>query len=145
MNRNTIRRNFEIVASGAADRAAEVVTDDYVNHESGRQPPECRVPGPAGFAAAIRWLNSIFSDLEFDEKLLICEGDYAALHCVMSGRHTGAVGGMPPTGRRVSVRQIQLFRLSGGRIAEHWMTQDDLSLLSQLGLAPDVVLPAGEA
>lgn len=131
-NKDVIRRNFEIVAAGEADRAAEVVTGDYINHESGRQPPECRVPGPAGLAAAIRWLNSIFSDVEFSEQFLICEGDLAAFHGTLSGRHTGAAEGMPPTGRRVWVRQTHMFRLSDGKIAEHWMTQDDLSLLEQL-------------
>lgn len=132
--KDTVRRQFEIITTAAADRASEVVTENYINHESHRQPPDCRVPGPAGFAAAIRWLNAIFSDLEFDEKLLLCDGDHAVFYCVMRGRQTGPFGGIAGVGQRVSIRQTNLFRLSGGRIAEHWMTQEDLTLLSQLGI-----------
>lgn len=134
LNRATVRRSFEIIPSGADDRAAEMVTDDYVNHAPGQQPPECRVPGPGGLAAAIRWINAAFSDLRFSEKLLVSEEYHAAFHCVMTARQTGAFAGLPPTERAVSITQTHLFRICGGRIAEHWLTQDDgLGLLRQLG------------
>jgi predicted ester cyclase len=133
MNRATVRRTFEIISSGADDRAAEVVTDDYVNHAANQQPPECRVPGPAGFAAAIRWINAIFSDLQFEEKLLTCDEDHAAFHCVMTGRQTGMLGGIVPTGCTVSIAQTHRFRMVGGRIAEHWLTQNEVSLPQQMG------------
>jgi ketosteroid isomerase-like protein len=139
VNRATVRRTFEIISSGADDRAAEVVTDEYVNHAGAQQPPQCRVPGPAGFAAAIRWINAVFSDLRFDERLLVCDEDHAAFHCVMTGRQTGALGSIPPTGRVVSIVQTHLFRMRGGRIAEHWLMQDDAGLLEQIGVPTEVV------
>ncbi|HLH69077.1 MAG TPA: ester cyclase [Candidatus Dormibacteraeota bacterium] len=143
VNRATVRRAFEIISSGAADRAAEVVTDEYVNHAGIQQPPQCRVPGPAGFAAAIRWINAVFSDLRFNEKLLVCDENHAAFHCVMTGRQTGTLGGIAPTGRAVSIAQTHLFRMAGGRIAEHWLTQDDVGLLQQIGVPAGTVSGEG--
>ena len=52
----------------------------------------------------------------------------------MSGRHTGSLMGQGPTGREFAVRHVYIWRIEGGRIAEHWGSRDDLGLLGQLGL-----------
>ena len=45
--------------------------------------------------------------------------------------------GMPPSGRPVEVRLIDIMRFDdAGLIAEHWGVVDMLSLLQQLGAIP---------
>jgi predicted ester cyclase len=44
--------------------------------------------------------------------------------------------GMPPTGKRISVTGIDIFRFEGGKIVEHWNQSDMLGLLQQLGAIP---------
>ena len=41
--------------------------------------------------------------------------------------------GLPPTGARVTVRGMSLFRIADGRIVEHWAFADELGFLAQLG------------
>jgi predicted ester cyclase len=45
----------------------------------------------------------------------------------MRGTHRGAFQGIAPTGKRVEVRAIDMFRISGGKIVEHWGHADDPS------------------
>ena len=42
----------------------------------------------------------------------------------------------PATGQRFSARQFHLFRLAGGRLAEHIAVRDDLDMLTPLGFIP---------
>ena len=51
---------------------------------------------------------------------------------------TDTVGfmGMPPTGRRIRVGAIQIFRFANGKIVESWAARDDLGVLKQLGHWP---------
>ena len=41
---------------------------------------------------------------------------------------------MPPTGRRVAVHHIHIYRLADGQIVDHQAVRDDLGMLQQLGL-----------
>jgi predicted ester cyclase len=38
------------------------------------------------------------------------------------------------SGRRVEVDHVHIWRVADGRLAEHWMVRDDLSMLHQLGV-----------
>jgi predicted ester cyclase len=87
--------------------------------------------------ARARALNTGLSDLR-SEPLQVLEGDGSvAVVFVMRGRHTGPysspLGIVPPTGRSVAVRTIDVLTISEGRIAAIWVNADDLGLLVQLG------------
>ena len=53
-------------------------------------------------------------------------GDDAAV--VMRGTHLGEFQGIAPTGKGVEVKAIDMFRISGGKIVEHWGHADDPSV-----------------
>jgi predicted ester cyclase len=69
---------------------------------------------------------------------LIAEGDRVALRGKVRGVHKGALMGIPPTGREISLPLFIMYRLAGGKIVQHWMVVDTLELLRQLGQAPGV-------
>ena len=56
-----------------------------------------------------------------------------AAHTMMSGTHQGDFFGLPPTGKKIAVMQMQIERIKNGKIVEHWRLTDDLALLRQLG------------
>jgi predicted ester cyclase len=56
------------------------------------------------------------------------------------GTREGEMGGIPPTGKHVSISGMSVARFEGGKIAEMWSTWDTLGYLQQLGLIP----PLGE-
>jgi predicted ester cyclase len=59
--------------------------------------------------------------------------DKIVLRCTFRGINTRDWMGHPPTGKSFVVDHIHIYRLEGGRVAEHWGTRDDLGMLRQLG------------
>ena len=55
---------------------------------------------------------------------------------------TGGLLGIPPTGKQVRIGGISIFRLTEGKIAEHWEQLDRLALMQQLGVIPAPAAPA---
>ena len=93
--------------------------------------------------ARARALNAGLSDLQ-SEVLQIVEGAGAvdgdgavALAFVMRGTHTGPypspLGILPPTGRSLAIRTIDVLTMTEGRVSAIWVNADDLGLLLQLG------------
>ena len=47
----------------------------------------------------------------------------------------GPFMGNAPTGKKVSVRGMQISRFANGRLVERWGSSDQLGMLQQLGLS----------
>ena len=63
------------------------------------------------------------------------EGDVVAARVLTEGTNLGKLNGiLPPTGKRFSARQSHWFRVEDGKLAEHWATRDDLTVMLQLGV-----------
>jgi predicted ester cyclase len=104
-----------------------------VDHE----PAHPELPtGPESVKRTVRHLHRAFGELRFEVEDEIGEGDRVVQLVTMSGRHTGPLMGREPTGRAFAVRHVYIWRVTDGRIAEHWGSRDDLGLLVQLGLLP---------
>jgi len=89
--------------------------------------------GPKGFLATSQWLCAAFTELRFEHFEVLAEDERVAVLATMTGRHTGAFQGLPPTNHRFAQRQFHLFRLRAGQIVEHAAQRDDLGLLLHLG------------
>jgi steroid delta-isomerase-like uncharacterized protein len=111
----------------------EFMTPDFVSHEE-------EVPGvPLDRESLIRrgaTMHSAFPDLKATLEDMIAEGDRVVARSTWSGTHTGELMGLPPTGRRVSVGVIDIVRIAGGKIVEHWGEMDSMGLMQQLGVIP---------
>jgi predicted ester cyclase len=71
-------------------------------------------------------LNSVgFPDLSVTVEEVMAEGDRVTARVVMRGTHQGEFQGLASTGKRVEVRTIDMFRISNGKIVEHWGHSDD--------------------
>ena len=62
-----------------------------------------------------------FPDLRISVQQMVAEGDKVAVLWTFQGTHTGSgYEGLPPTGTRVEVRGITIWRFVDGRIVEEW-------------------------
>lgn len=64
-----------------------------------------------------------FSGLEFVERLesvLVAEGDLVVHRSRSRFRHVGPILGVEPTDRVVTVDHVEMWRVAGGKIVEHW-------------------------
>jgi steroid delta-isomerase-like uncharacterized protein len=108
----------------------DYLAEDYVDHD----PPFGTPGGRAGMRGAAAMFRDAFPDWHTEVGHLIAEGDLVCERFTASGVQRGAVMGVPPTGNTVTLPGIQIFRISGGKIAERWGQLDELGLLRQLGL-----------
>ncbi|MGY1618265.1 ester cyclase [Geodermatophilus sp. SYSU D00691] len=86
----------------------------------------------ADYAEGLRAVVRAFPDYRWEIEHLLVDGDVVAAHFTDTGTHRGEWLGVPATGRRVTAREFAFYRWAGGRIAEVWVTADDLGVLEQL-------------
>lgn len=79
------------------------------------------------------FLRAAFPDLELRPRLVVAEGELVAGHFAARGTHLGLFQGVPATGRRWEAACTAVYRVADGRIADAWVTWDQLALLEQLG------------
>jgi len=102
---------------------------DFVSHN---RPPE--LPGGVeGVKAFFAVFRDALPDVDVTVDELIGEGEWVAVATTTRGTHTGAdLLGVPPSGRRVEVKGIDMVRVRDGRIVEHRGLTDIVGLLRQL-------------
>jgi steroid delta-isomerase-like uncharacterized protein len=81
--------------------------------------------------------TAIFPDSVQTIKLLIAEGNYVAAWVTYEGTQQGAMGPFPPSGRTAQFDFGAMFRIDSGKIAEWWVTWDNVKILRSLGHLPD--------
>ena len=77
-----------------------------------------------------------FPDLAVTVDDIVAEGDKVVLRSTGRGTHTGDLQGIPPTGKSMTISAIDIFRVSGGRIAEQGEMFDQMGMMQQLGVIP---------
>ena len=63
----------------------------------------------------------------------MAEGDEVVIRFASTGTQLGEFQDMAPTGRKVRIQEMAIFRLSHGKIVEQWGMPDIHGLLAQLG------------
>jgi steroid delta-isomerase-like uncharacterized protein len=127
-NAEVVRRFFQgIINEGRLELADEVLAPDYRDHA----PLTAEVPGPEGFKRRMQLLARSFEmRIAIDD--MTVEEDRVAFRWTMTGKHVGEFGGVPPTGRAVTLTGLNLERLRNGRIVEHWSEYDRMGLMHQV-------------
>jgi len=62
--------------------------------------------------------------------------DRLAIRFIATGTHRGEFIGYPPTGKKLKVNQINLYRFDGDKIAETWQLMDMVGFLRQINALP---------
>ena len=131
-NASIVRRWFAEYNRGNLAVAGELVAPDLINHDA---PPDLP-PGREGYLRYIADVRAGLPDLRVTIEDLLADGDRVAVRLTLRGTHRGDLSGLAPTGKQVTLPQLNLFRLAGGRIVERWAIHDSLALLQQLGVLP---------
>jgi steroid delta-isomerase-like uncharacterized protein len=118
----------------ADDRFAE----DILLHSPATERP---VQGRAAVVDFIVKLRVAFPDLHMAVEDLIAASDRIVTRCTTTGTHLGDYFGVPPTGHRVEITEVQIFRIEDTRIHELWLVFDVLGVLQQLHMIPAGGLP----
>jgi steroid delta-isomerase-like uncharacterized protein len=109
----------------------ELVARDYIEHDP--------LPGQGTGLQGVKDRYRIIIDAldpTFTIEDVIAEGDKVVVRWMNSGTNVGDFFGIPATGRTFGIAGIDIYRVAGGKLAEHWHVVDMFSQMQQLGLIP---------
>ena len=116
------------------DLLDEAYAPDVVWHEPDGQ----EIRGLEQAKQFVTTYKTALPDLNITVEDVIGEGDKVVTRVTLRGTHQGETEEFgPPTGRQLEVSGITISRIEGGKIVEDWDSYDNLSVMQQLGLAPE--------
>ena len=132
-NKAVIRRLLEEVWSqGDLAAADEMVDAHMIDHVTRPGNPI----GLEGFKQSVTMFRNAFPDLEISSDDQITAGDKVAVVWTARGTHLGDLMGIAPTGKRIEVRGMYMYRFADGKVVERAGARDMLGLMQQIGAIP---------
>jgi steroid delta-isomerase-like uncharacterized protein len=133
--------------SHAANIATQKKMGDAVNHRRFQEfhqifapnvvdhdPADDQGPGPEGFIHWFTQFHSAFPDFQIAVEHMVADDDNVAIAYRISGTQEGPFNGIPPTGKRISVRGMQIAKFNAdAQIVERWGASHELGILQQIG------------
>jgi steroid delta-isomerase-like uncharacterized protein len=132
-NKALIRRLVEEIQNQHnVDAFDEFFAPSFVNYD-----PLPGLPGTLEGAKQLhRMLFAAFPDLKMTIHDQAADGDKVWTRKTASGTHQGELLGVPATGKHVSWNIIDVMTIRNGKVTEHWVVADVMSLMQQLGAVP---------
>ncbi|MFC4543231.1 ester cyclase [Halosolutus amylolyticus] len=125
----------EIWTEGNLDTIDEIFAEEFVLHDPSTD-DEPR--GRDDYRDYVETYREAFPDVEYEVETVIVEDETAAVRYTACGTHEGEFMGLEPTGDRVSVSGMEMYRVEDGRIVELWTSYDALGLFQELGVLPPI-------
>ena len=119
----------EAVTTGHLERLRDVMAGDVQDHD----PAADQAKGVEGFIHFFTQFRSAFPDLAVAVEHLVADEDNVAFAYTITGTHKGNFLGIPPTGKKIKARGLQISRFKDGKIVERWGSSDELGILQQIG------------
>ena len=129
-NKAVARAVFEVWGTGEIERLDELVAADVVHHDP--YDPHA-AEGLAGMKRTIELNRNAFPDMQLTVEDQVAERDKVVTRWRGEMTHTGALGRVAPTGRRVTITGITIDRFEDGKIVEGWRSMDTLGLRRAIG------------
>ncbi|TKJ40239.1 ester cyclase [candidate division LCP-89 bacterium B3_LCP] len=139
-NKAIVRHVHEEVAKGNAAVFDEVLASNYIRHCQAMPPELQELHGTEQFKAFVKDFMKAVPDAHDSIDLMIAEGDKVAYIATTTGTQVGQMGPFPASGKEFTLVNIIIHRLEDGKIAETWVSWDNVAFLTQLGFFP----PPGE-
>jgi len=111
------------------DHAAKYLTADMQWHGG----TVGTVAGRDNVAGLLTTVVTSLPDLHAAQQDIFGQGDEVVVRLVVTGTQTGPLLGIPASGRAVRWDATDVYRLSGGKIAEEWAAEDFTAILADTG------------
>ena len=133
-NKQIVRQFFELLDRHDTERIGQLLVSNthYSFHIGG-------MPSPVDWNEHKRLLagvNNAFPDLHHEIVDMVAEGDKVAIRLNVTGTHKGEFQGIPPTGKKLSLDEMEFITLINGKISEGWISADTMRLMQQIGGLP---------
>jgi steroid delta-isomerase-like uncharacterized protein len=126
------RKFVDLINAKDLDTALTLLSPNFVDHT----PPAGLPPGIEGARMFFTMQFAAFPDGHLNVQDTIAEGDKVVCRTSGEGTHQGMFLGMAPTGKHITWSFIEIWRIADGKLAEHWVEADMMSVMQQLGVLP---------
>jgi steroid delta-isomerase-like uncharacterized protein len=117
----------EVWSKGNVDLVDDLYTADFVGHF-----PAGTFHGREGIRSRVIAHRTAFPDWTEQIEDTIAEQDRVVARFRSAGTNLGEFLGSPPTGNRIEISEVAIFKLKDGKIVEQWVYPDMLSMQRQL-------------
>ena len=121
----------EAVNSGELDLLDDLVAEDAVDND----PAPGQGLGPAGYKMFFGEMIAAFPDLHVAVERLVANDTDVAFAYTLTGTHQGPFMGHSASGKKFSVRGMQISRFENGKLVERWGSSNQQEMFDQLGFA----------
>jgi steroid delta-isomerase-like uncharacterized protein len=132
----TIRRIHAELTKGNVAIMDEVLAPGYVRHCQAMPPELQELTDIEVFKEFLTEFVNAAPGYTDTVSQMVAEGNMVAYVSTMTGVQTGEMGGLPASGKEFTVVNIIIHRFENGKIAESWVSWDNVAMLSQLGYFP---------
>ncbi len=126
---------IQLWSTGNPDVAKELYSDDAQRYDP-NQPEAAR--GSQEIARYVAEVRTGYPDFKLEINDKVSEGNRLVTHWTCTGTHKGEFQGIPATGKRIKISGLALVRIENGKITEEHVYFDRLTMLEQLGVAPEM-------
>ena len=128
-NVELMRKAFKALSRESPDVCAAMLTPDFIINLAG-VPHQMR--GREVWKHGMEVMRRGFPDIEAHIEDIFGCGDRVAVRLTLRGTHSGEFEGSPASGRAVEYSSMEIYRISGGLIAEEWICSDMATLMRQI-------------
>ena len=101
------------------------VSPDYLDHSNN--------VGREGLKKLIAMGLNAFPDWHETIEDIIAEGDKVWVRLTYTGTHKGEFMGLSPTGKKITSKAVDIYRVVNGKLVEYWNVTDNINILKQVG------------
>src|ERR1039457_5240290 len=114
----------EIFNQGKFQVADEIYSRDFKNHGLHR------TADLQEDQAAVHDEKRAFPNLNMSVDMIVAEGDLVTVVWTFRGTPTGPGYGIPPTGAKIELRGITVWRIVDGKLRDEWTAFNELQIVS---------------
>lgn len=122
---------YDVWNKGNLNKLDEIIDPAYINHNPGTPDPPA---GPQGLKPIVAAMRKAIPDLNYTIEETIITPDRIVARTLVKGTHLDTLFGIPATGKKFEIRQINVEYVQNGKITEHWRVTEELKWMQQLGV-----------
>jgi steroid delta-isomerase-like uncharacterized protein len=133
-NKGLIRRFEAAMNTRQLDLLDDIMAQDFVRHCEAT--PHLDIRSLEQFKDFLKQDVAAFPDNTQTFTHVLSDGALAAVWATYEGTQLGPLGPFPPSGKKVRFHFGGVLRVERGKLAELWITWDNMTILAQLGHLP---------
>jgi predicted ester cyclase len=137
-NKAVALRLVEVFNGRRLDLLEDVLHPEFRGRGISAFPPDGPEAGPGARRKLYEMFLQAIPDARGEVLDVVAEGDKVVLVDRFGGTHHGEFLGRPGTGDRIEWMAIHIYTIRDGKVLEDAYMRDELAMLQQLGLLPEL-------